>query len=87
MEADRAAHASAEGALDPWTHVRRVVTRSGTSFLWGMKVLPAERRHAMYAIYAFCREVDDVADEPGETAEKKRGLAALAGRDRPALCG
>ena len=29
----------------------------------------------MYAIYAFCREVDDVADEPGENAEKKRGLA------------
>lgn len=62
--------------LEPWTHVHRVVARSGTSFLWGMRVLPAERRRAMYAIYAFCREVDDVADEPGETAAKKRGLAA-----------
>ena len=62
--------------LEPWTHVHRVVARSGTSFLWGMRVLPAERRRAMYAIYAFCREVDDVADEPGETADKKRGLAA-----------
>ena len=62
-------------AIDPRTHVQRVVARSGTSFLWGMRVLPAERRHAMYAIYAFCREVDDVADEPGETAEKRRGLA------------
>ena len=61
--------------IDPRTHVQRVVARSGTSFLWGMRVLPAERRHAMYAIYAFCREVDDVADEPGEPAEKKRGLA------------
>jgi len=61
--------------VDPRTHVHRVVARSGTSFLWGMRVLPAERRHAMYAIYAFCREVDDVADEPGETAEKKLGLA------------
>ena len=61
--------------IDPRTHVQRVVARSGTSFLWGMRVLPAERRHAMYAIYAFCREVDDVADEPGETADKKRGLA------------
>ena len=29
----------------------------------------------MYAIYAFCREVDDVADEPGEIAAKKRALA------------
>lgn len=30
----------------------------------------------MYAIYAFCREVDDVADEPGEPAEKLRQLGA-----------
>lgn len=65
-----------EDAVEPWAHVRRVVTRSGTSFLWGMRVLPAERRRAMYAIYAFCREVDDVADEPGETAEKRQGLSA-----------
>ena len=78
MEADKAARpqsTSAEDAIEPRTHVQRVVARSGTSFLWGMRVLPAERRQAMYAIYAFCREVDDVADEPGEPAEKKRGLA------------
>ena len=67
---------SADDVNEPLAHVRRVVARSGTSFLWGMRVLPAERRHAMYAIYAFCREVDDVADEPGETTAKKRGLAA-----------
>ncbi len=79
MEADKAARpqdTSAGDAIDPWTHVHRVLARSSTSFLWGMRVLPAERRRAMYAIYAFCREVDDVADEPGETAEKKRGLGA-----------
>ncbi len=72
MDADSAGHDSGE----PWTHVRRVVARSGTSFLWGMRVLPAERRRAMYAIYAFCREVDDIADETAATAEKRRGLAA-----------
>jgi squalene synthase HpnD len=43
-------------------HVRDVVIGSGTSFYWGMRLLPAARRKAMYAIYAFCREVDDVAD-------------------------
>ena len=37
--------------------------------------MPGERRRAMYAIYAFCREADDIADEPGEIADKKRGLA------------
>ena len=30
----------------------------------------------MHAIYAFCREVDDIADEPGEVADKRRALAA-----------
>ena len=67
---------STEGRVDPLVHVKRVVARSGTSFLWGMRVLPAERRHAMYAIYAFCREVDDIADEPGEESDKRQALAA-----------
>ncbi len=68
--------APAAGGIDPQAHVDRVVARSGTSFLWGMRMLPAERRRAMRAIYAFCREVDDIADEPGDVAEKRRALAA-----------
>jgi len=71
-----ASRGSIEGRVDPWIHVKRVVASSGTSFLWGMRVLPAERRRAMYAIYAFCREVDDIADEPGEEADKRQALAA-----------
>ena len=64
------------GQVKPRDHVNRVVARSGTSFLWGMRALSAERRRAIYAIYAFCREVDDIADEPGENAHKRRALAA-----------
>ena len=56
-------------------HVRAVVARSGTSFLWGMRLLPRRRRDAMYAIYAFCRAVDDVADEPGAQSAKLAELA------------
>ncbi|MSP01678.1 MAG: squalene synthase HpnD [Acetobacteraceae bacterium] len=41
-----------------------------------MRVLPPDRRHAMYAIYAFCRIVDDIADEEGTVPEKLAGLAA-----------
>ena len=59
-----------------WRHVHRVVRRSRSSFFWGMRILPAERRRAMYAIYAFCREVDDIADLPGEAAVKQVALAA-----------
>jgi len=55
-------------------HVKRVVKASGTSFSMGMKILPEGRRNAMYAVYAFCREIDDIADEPGEEAEKREGL-------------
>jgi phytoene synthase len=57
-------------------HVRAVVIGSGTSFYWGMRLLPAAKRMAMYAIYAFCREVDDVADGDAPVAAK---LDALAG--------
>jgi squalene synthase HpnD len=36
---------------------------SGSSFYAGMRVLPKAEREAMYAIYAFCRAVDDIADD------------------------
>lgn len=57
-------------------HVHEVVGRSGTSFFWGMRILPRPRREAMYAVYAFCREVDDVADGPLPAAAKRVQLAA-----------
>ena len=36
-----------------------------SSFYAGMRVLPQAERSAMFAIYAFCRAVDDIADEEG----------------------
>ena len=44
--------------------VEEVVRAAGTSFYRGMRILPPDRRMAMYAIYAFCRIVDDIADDP-----------------------
>ncbi|MDB5400486.1 MAG: presqualene diphosphate synthase [Acetobacteraceae bacterium] len=55
--------------------VETIVRAAGTSFYHGMRMLPADRRHAMYAIYAFCRIVDDIADEDGSLEEKRLGLA------------
>jgi len=49
---------------------------AGTSFYRGMTVLPARRRTAMYGIYAFCRAVDDIADEDAPLAVKQEGLDA-----------
>lgn len=39
-----------------------------------MKLLGKEKRNAMFAIYAFCREIDDIADEPAPPEEKKKNL-------------
>jgi len=68
-----AAESSIEAAAR--AHVRKVTERSGTSFFWAMRLLEAPRRDAMFAIYAFCREVDDIADEGGDTEAKRQGLA------------
>jgi len=62
-------------SADDLASVESVVRRSGTSFFWAMRTLPAEKRHAMYAIYAFCREVDDIADDPGTQSDKLSRLA------------
>ena len=50
------------------------VAASRTSFHAGMAILPRERREAMYALYAFCREVDDIADDGGTIEERAQGL-------------
>jgi presqualene diphosphate synthase len=56
--------------------IRQRVEAAGTSFYWAMRLLSRERRDGMYAIYAFCREVDDIADDDARPAAEK--LAALA---------
>jgi phytoene synthase len=55
--------------------IEGLVRKAGTSFYHGMRVLPPDRRHAMYAIYAFCRIVDDIADDDSPLPDKLRGLA------------
>jgi len=66
-----------DGGADAQRHHAAAVTaNSGSSFFWGMRILPKARREAMYAIYAFCREVDDIADGPEPTAVRLAGLDA-----------
>ena len=68
---------AAQADLD---EVETIVRAAGTSFYRGMRVLPPDRRAAMYAIYAFCRVVDDIADAPGELTDKLRELGAWRAR-------
>src|ERR1700689_197902 len=54
--------------------VKARVKHSRTSFHAGMRLLPKARREAMYALYAFCREVDDIADDGATAEERQRDL-------------
>jgi presqualene diphosphate synthase len=53
---------------------------AGSSFYTAMRILPAGQRDAMYAIYAFCRAVDDIAD--GTTPRAPRHTALELWRER-----
>ena len=78
---DAALHSSAdhlgEDALRET--IRHRVEEAGTSFYWAMRLLPRDRRNGMYAIYAFCREVDDIADGDRPVEQKLAALAAWRG--------
>ena len=47
---------------------------AGSSFYLGMRILPKAKREAMFAIYAFCRAVDDIADDGGPRPERRAAL-------------
>lgn len=65
------ARASVLGSRAAAREATQSVKKSGTSFAAGMAILPRPRREAMHAIYAFCREVDDIADDPAMSAGEK----------------
>ena len=49
--------------MNPHDYCQDKAARSGSSFYYSFMFLPPERRQAITALYAFCREVDDVVDE------------------------
>ena len=59
--------------MNPDQYVQDKAAASGSSFYYAFLFLPRERRAAITAFYAFCREIDDVVDEvsdPGVSATK-----------------
>src|SRR6516165_2572935 len=42
-----------------------ITRRASSNFYYAFMLLPRERRRALYSVYAFCRFVDDIADEDG----------------------
>ncbi len=53
-----------------------LVKKSRSSFYYSFLFLPRPRREAIHAVYALCRSVDDIADEPGDLAGKAERLKA-----------
>lgn len=66
--------------MNPAALVARLTRRSRSNFFYGFLALPKPRRDALYAVYAFCRTVDDIADAPGTSAgaDPAAARAALA---------
>ncbi len=52
-----------QAAMNPHDYCQAKAAASGSSFYYSFRFLSPERRRAIIAFYAFCREVDDIADE------------------------
>jgi len=63
VEPPSAPQAPGPSASDPHAYCQSVAAASGSSFYYAFRFLPPARRQAVTAFYAFCREVDDIADE------------------------
>lgn len=48
-----------------YEHCRRIAARHGRTYYLATRLLPADRRPAVHALYAFARAVDDIVDLPG----------------------
>ena len=61
--------------MTPDDYCQKKAAQSGSSFYYAFLFLPPERRRAITALYAFCREVDDAVDEPSEASVARVRLA------------
>jgi len=68
---------SSNGLENDYARCAEITRRSSSNFYYAFMLLPAERRRALHAVYAFCRFIDDIADD-----ESIRDAAALLKRWR-----
>ena len=61
--------------MTPDQYCRQKAAQSGSSFYYSFLFLPLEKRNAIIALYAFCREVDDAVDESREPVVAAAKLA------------
>ena len=74
-----------DAALEACAEITRTQARN---FYHGLRLLPSPKREALYAVYAWMRIADDIADEEGASADARRArLDELAAGTRHALAG
>jgi len=61
--------------MSPDEYCQQKTAQSGSSFYYSFLFLPPERRRAITALYAFCREVDDTVDETSDQSVARIKLA------------
>ncbi len=61
--------------MTPDEYCQQKAAGSGSSFYYSFLFLPPERRRAITAVYAYCREVDDVVDEISDPTAAEATLA------------
>ncbi|TWG80474.1 farnesyl-diphosphate farnesyltransferase [Cupriavidus gilardii J11] len=61
--------------MTPDQYCQEKAAQSGSSFYYSFLFLPPERRRAITALYAWCREVDDVVDETHDTSLAQQQMA------------
>jgi phytoene synthase len=61
--------------MSPHEYCQEKAAQSGSSFYYSFLFLPEDRRRAITALYAFCREVDDVVDETSDADVARTKLA------------
>jgi phytoene synthase len=61
--------------MTPHEYCQQKAAQSGSSFYYSFLFLPEERRRAITALYAFCREVDDIVDETSDAGVARTKLA------------
>jgi phytoene synthase len=67
-------------------HSRAITKKSASNLALAFVLLPKQKRDAMSALYAFCREVDDVADEDSAPVEQRRAQLAAWRADVQRAC-
>ncbi len=73
---DRSTHIGTEQLRAAYRACRAIAKREAKNFYYSFVALPADRRDAMCAIYAFMRRADDLSDDESKSREERRVLLA-----------